>query len=61
MNSSFAILFAIVVAGEWLFGPGFNGFMYEPDAISLGDSRIFSSIFLVGGAILQFIRPAPND
>jgi hypothetical protein len=42
----------------WFF-PSWNGLFVDPSGISLGEGRIVSAIFLVGGLIL-FYLPKQN-
>jgi hypothetical protein len=56
MNRTVAAVFAVIGGIAWHW-PGYNGFFFPPSDISIGDSRIMSAIFLVGAAIVWFVRP----
>ena len=56
MNRAIAIGFVGAGMISW-FLPGFNGYLFEPSVISAGDGRIVGAIFLVGAAIVWFVRP----
>ena len=58
MNRNVAVGFAVIGVLSY-FWPGFNGVFFEPSDISLGESRIIAAIFLVGAAIVWFIREPP--
>jgi hypothetical protein len=58
-NRHIAIGFVIGGLVSW-YWPGFNGIFFSSSDISVGDGRIIGAVFIVGGAILWFIRPAPD-
>jgi len=60
LNRSIAIGFAVAGTVSY-FWPGFNGMLFEPSNISVGESRIIAAIFLVGAAIVWFIREPPKE
>lgn len=55
-NKTVAIAFAIIGIGMWLW-PGFNGYLFAPSGMTIGESRIISAVFIVGAAIVSFQRP----
>jgi hypothetical protein len=59
MNRQIAIAFAVIGATSW-YWPGFNGVFFSPTDISAGDGRIIAAIFLVGAAVVWFIRSPPQ-
>ena len=59
VNRAVAVVFAVIGAATW-YWPRFNGFLFQASDIRLGESRIVASIFLVGAAVLWFMRQPPN-
>lgn len=60
MNRAVATGFAVAGILSWLW-PGFDGFFSSTAEIGAGESRIIGSIFMVGAAVVWFIRPDPKS
>lgn len=44
-----AVLFAGIGVASWIW-PTFNGILFEPSQVSVGEGRIIAAIFIVGAA-----------
>jgi hypothetical protein len=60
MKKAVAIGFVIAGTGSW-FWPQWNGFLFAPSNVSAGEGHIVGAIFLVGAAIVWFLRPSISD
>ena len=51
------VAFGLLIAGalSW-FAPDFSGFLFEPANVRDGEARIASSVYVVGAAIVWFLR-----
>lgn len=59
MRKQIAICLAGAAAVCWFF-PGYNGALFEPSNISVGDSRIIAAILAVGAAVLWAMPDRPK-
>jgi hypothetical protein len=60
MNRGVALVLAIVGIMSW-FWPQWNGTLFPPSDVSAGEGHIIGAIFIVGAAVVWFIRAAPNS
>jgi len=59
MNKGVAVSLFVAGCSIW-YAPGFNGIFFDPVAVTPGEGRIASAIFIVGAAILWFM-PQSKD
>ena len=50
-KTSVSIVFVVCGLLSWLW-PNFNGILFEPSIVSVGEGRIVGALFLVGAAII---------
>ncbi|TGS95266.1 hypothetical protein EN814_16315 [Mesorhizobium sp. M2D.F.Ca.ET.171.01.1.1] len=60
MNKALAVGFAMAGFINWTW-PGFNGFLFQPSNISLGDSRIIGAILMSAAGIIWFLDPSSKS
>lgn len=54
MSKSFAYVLFGIAALVWFF-PGFNGILFEPSNVSVGEGHILSAVIFVGGLVVLLL------
>ena len=60
MHKSFAYVLFAVATSVWFF-PGFNGILFSPSDVSVGEGRILSAVIFVGGLVVLLLGKKANS